>query len=136
MKKLLSLIAACAVLLFAGCATVPSTTNADPLADIKLAVSGMDAAINIAGPIVVDNLCVFDPKDCDTIKADLKTAQDAMVVVQGALDAAVAVQGANGTSDKVLAALNEVAQHIGDINKIAVDVSGKPLISIPPLPTK
>ena len=47
-------------------------------------------------------------------------------------DAAVAANGANGTEAKAIAALSEAAKHVSDVNQVSVDISGKPLITMPP----
>jgi hypothetical protein len=125
-------------ILLAGCATTPTTgTNtADPLADLKTTVGIMDISVNGVGPLVVSNLCMFDAKDCATAQADLKAAQDSMVLVKAALADAESVNGANGTQDKVIAALGSVATSLAAMNQVGMDVNGKPLVSIPVVPVK
>ena len=132
MKKILVALVCFAML--SGCAgmSVVPGDNSSSLDKLKLAVSALDTVVNVVGPIVIINLCVYDASNCNVAKADLKIAQDAMVLVYASLDAAVAANGANGTEAKAIAALSEAAKHVSDVNQVSVDISGKPLITMPP----
>ena len=132
MKKIL--VALICLIMLAGCASVPVVPgdNSSSLDKLKLAVSALDTVVNVVGPIVIINLCVYDASNCNVAKADLKTAQDAMVLVYASLDAAVAANGANGTEAKAIAALSEAAKHVSDVNQVSVDIAGRPLITMPP----
>ena len=132
MKKIL--VAFVCLAMLAGCASTPVVPgdNSSSLNKLSVAVHALDTVVNVVGPIVIMNLCVYDAKNCAPAEADLKTAQDAMVLVHASLDAAVAANGANGTEAKAIAALSEAAKHVSDVNQGSVDISGKPLITMPP----
>jgi hypothetical protein len=132
MKKIL--ISLVCLFMLVGCASAPVIPgdNSSSLDRLKIAVSALDTVVNVIGPIVIINLCAYDANNCAVAKADLKTAQDAMVLVHASLDAAVAANGANGTEAKAIAALSEAAKHVGDINQVSVDITGRTLITMPP----